>query len=106
MDFERELADWRARANVDAAFYEAKYPEGDFGAAFPSIVRRWADAINRSELDPNEMRAIIGDAERYERGSGIMFYGFINEMRMTYRRLWEHFLQDNASHTNGPGVGT
>lgn len=96
MNFARELAEWRAQADKDAAFYEARYPEGDFGIAFPSIARRWADALNRSELDPNEMRAIIGDAERYERGSGIRFYGFVNSMRATYRRLWEHFLRENT----------
>ena len=96
MSLDKELEEWRSEAEEDAAFYAAKYPEGDFGAAFPSIARRWADALNRPELDPNEMRAVIADAERHERNCGIRFYSFINSMRMIYRRLWEHFLQANA----------
>jgi hypothetical protein len=102
MTFDEELLHWRSRATEAAAFFEAKYPEGDFGVAFPTIARRWADALHRDELDPNELRAIISDAERYEWNSAIQFHAFVNSMRDTYNRLWEHYLQTNARIPDTP----
>ena len=84
--------------------YEAHYPQGDFGRDFPSIARRWANALSREELDPNEMRAVIADAERHEHvNSGISYSAFVTDMRMTYHRIWEHYLSQHTDFAPGEG---
>ena len=95
MNFEQQLQVWRHRAGEDARYFEAHYPQGEYGLEFSSIARRWCTALSRDELDPNELRQVLTDAERHETGSGISYWGFVGWMRSVYHELWEYYLQDN-----------
>ena len=93
---EDQISKWQADAYDCCALFERRYASGGIGDTYIRLARRWYDALSRTELDPNELRAVIADAERFEFISDIAFFGFINDMRSTYHRLWEVFLSSNA----------
>ena len=72
--------------------FAGRYSSGGVGDEYMRLAQRWLDALSRDDLEPNELRGIIADAERYEYRCDIAFYGFITEMRSVYRNLWEDYL--------------
>lgn len=97
MDFEDRLETWRANAKAICEVFTGRYSSGGTGTDYCRIAERWRDALCRTDLDPNELRAVIAEAEPYEFQSDVAFFGFINSMRSIYHDIWEWSLS--------PGLG-
>ena len=89
MEFEDRLETWRDDAKALCEVFAGRYSSGGIGNAYCKIAQRWRDALCRADLDPNELRAVIADAEPYEFRSDVAFFGFINSMRSIYHDIWD-----------------
>ena len=91
-----QIKRWQAEARASCSLFAGRYSSGGVGDVYVCIARQWQDALCQPELNPNELRAVIAEAECFEYRSDIAFYGFINDMRAIYHDLWEDFLTRNA----------
>jgi hypothetical protein len=100
-----QLELYRADATNTVESFQRRYHEGGNRDRFIAIAQRWATALHRQDLDPNELSEVIRDAERYKRVADIAFYGFIIEMRAIYHWLWKQHLTRRLGEGDGNGIG-
>jgi hypothetical protein len=96
---DNQLERYRADAIETVEQFRRRYHEDGNKELYVGIAQRWSEALQRNELDPNELSEVIRDAERYRFQADVSFFGFINSMRKTYHRLWEQCL------TSGEAAG-
>jgi hypothetical protein len=94
------IDEFRESAKARCSHFEARYASGGIGNEYVRIAKRWYAALSRVEIDPNELRAIIAEAQPYQYRSDIAFFGFVNSMQSEYHELWEFYLSRNGESSN------
>jgi hypothetical protein len=79
--------------------YRKRYQGQDSGFTPLNIAQRWLNAIEREEIDLDEIASVMHEAEQDKDRYDIAFYTFCNEMRKIYRALWEDFLNRGENAT-------
>lgn len=63
-----QLERYRAGAAERVEVFRSRYHEGGNRDCFVAIAERWSSALNRHDLDANELSNVIRDAEQYRFG--------------------------------------